>query len=55
MEGLCFYFFQIPGIEGFKFHARPQTGTYSCSDFKGLITYPVILIFGYPQHQNRTE
>ena len=32
MEGLCFYFFQIPGnkAKGFKFHARPQTGAYSC-------------------------
>ena len=25
-----FYFFQIPGNKGFKFHARPQTGAYSC-------------------------
>ena len=26
-----FYFFQIPGNNlGFKFHARPQTGAYSC-------------------------
>ena len=25
-----FLFFQIPGTKGFKFHARPQTGAYSC-------------------------
>ena len=31
MEGLhVFLFFQIPGKKGFKFHAQPQTGAYSC-------------------------
>ena len=31
MEGLhVFLFFQIPDKKGFKFHAQPQTGAYSC-------------------------
>ena len=32
MEWMCFYFFQILGnnAKGFKFHALPQTGAYSC-------------------------
>ena len=40
MEGLCFYFFQIPGnkAKGFKFHARPQTGAYSCYILKEAST-----------------
>ena len=34
MEGLhVFLFFQLPGKKGFKFHAQPQTGAYSCLVF----------------------
>ena len=28
--GLCLYFSKYRVTKGFKFHARPQTGAYSC-------------------------
>ena len=38
MEGLhVFLFFQIPGKKGFKFHAQPQTGAYSCYFCRNII------------------
>ena len=30
MEGLCFYSSKYRVTKGFKFHAQPQTGAYSC-------------------------
>ena len=30
MEGLCFISSKYRVTKGFKFHARPQTGAYSC-------------------------
>ena len=45
MEGLCFYFFQIPGNKGFKFHARPQTGAYSCYILKEASTKVLVSTF----------
>ena len=30
MEGLFFIFSKYRVTKGFKFHARPQTGAYSC-------------------------
>ena len=38
MEGLCFYSSKYRVTKGFKFHAQPQTGAYSCS---GIRTAPV--------------
>ena len=51
MEGLCFFFFfKYRVTKGFKFHARPQTGAYSCClftnqgsvrvDSKAQLAYP---------------
>ena len=33
MEGLCFYSSKYRVTKGFKFHAQPQTGAYSCSGY----------------------
>ena len=35
MEGLCFYSSKYRVTKGFKFHAQPQTGAYSCLRFEG--------------------
>ena len=46
MEGLhVFLFFQIPGKKGFKFHAQPQTGAYSCC-IMYLVSAFVIAVLG---------
>ena len=36
MEGLCFYSSKYRVTKGFKFHAQPQTGAYSCSGYVGV-------------------
>ena len=52
MEGLhVFLFFQIPGKKGFKFHAQPQTGAYSCFGIKAdylcpnVVSYSSVVVF----------
>ena len=36
MEGLCFYSSKYRVTKGFKFHAQPQTGAYSCCSYSEL-------------------
>ena len=33
MEGLCFYSSKYRVTKGFKFHAQPQIGAYSCLSY----------------------
>ena len=52
MEGLCFYFFHANSkyrvtTKGFKFHARPQTGAYSCYILKEASSSTKVLISIY--------
>ena len=46
MEGLCFYSSKYRVTKGFKFHAQPQTGAYSCysyaADWEGEISELVV-------------
>ena len=43
MEGLCFYSSKYRVTKGFKLHAQPQTGAYSCFT-TNYQTYLLILI-----------
>ena len=44
-------FFLIAHEKGFKFHAQPQTGAYSCFHLKALAK--IVLIISIPYKINR--
>ena len=50
IEGLCFYSSKYRVTKGFKFHAQPQTGAYSChncsSSFLATSVNPNLAVLG---------
>ena len=54
MEGLCFYSSKFRVTKGFKYHAQPQTGAYSCWQKNGrLFCFDLFVCFqAMPKNPN---